>query len=216
MGRTRILTEGQSYTFRSYFELPYEADEILAELGYGLTLGKLELPHTQQSFERLPALRQQIEDVLPWVSLSSETARREVLVAPLLLEVVRTCRCQLKIEYPLTVSDWLKGSLDYLLRAESSLTVIEAKRDDLSRGFTQLAAALIALAEVEDREIFYGAVTIGEAWRFGKLDKRDRNIAQDLNLYKIPDELEQLLSISVGIVSAGKSHPNPPLPMPNP
>ena len=30
----KILQEGQSYTFPSYFEMPYEADEILAEFGY--------------------------------------------------------------------------------------------------------------------------------------------------------------------------------------
>jgi hypothetical protein len=36
MSKIKILQEGQSYTFRSYFELPYEADEILAELSYSL------------------------------------------------------------------------------------------------------------------------------------------------------------------------------------
>ena len=50
----------------------------------------------------------------------------------------------------------------------------------------------------------YGAVTIGEAWRFGKLDRCDRKISQDLNLYKVPDELEQLLSILVGIVKGNE------------
>ena len=40
----KILQEGQSYTFRSYFEMPYEADEILAEFGYTLTRYRLPLP----------------------------------------------------------------------------------------------------------------------------------------------------------------------------
>ena len=31
MTRRQILQEDQSYTFPSYFEMPYEADEILAE-----------------------------------------------------------------------------------------------------------------------------------------------------------------------------------------
>ena len=203
MSNTKILQSGQSYSFRNYFELPYEADEVLAEFGYTLNLSKLSLPQIQRPFERLPAIRQQIDEVLPFVSLSSEIARREVLVAPILLEVVRLCRCQLKIEYPLMVNEWLKGNLDYLLRAQSSLTVIEAKRDDLSRGFTQLAVELIALAEVEEQDVFYGAVTIGEAWRFGRLDKSHRQIAQDLNLYKVPDELEILMSILVAIVEGG-------------
>ena len=36
MAKIKILQEGQSYTFRSYFELPYEADDILAEFNYSL------------------------------------------------------------------------------------------------------------------------------------------------------------------------------------
>jgi hypothetical protein len=100
------------------------------------------------------------------------------------------------------VNDWLKGNLDYLLRSQTSLTVIEAKRDDLTRGFTQLAVELIALAEVEAQDILYGAVTIGEAWRFGKLDKTQALITQDLGLYKVPDELETLMAILVGILES--------------
>ncbi|MEO0738751.1 MAG: hypothetical protein AAFZ35_18305 [Cyanobacteria bacterium J06649_12] len=200
MGRSKILQAGKSYSFRQYFEMPYEPDEILAEFGYELTLEKLTLPKVSQTLERLPALRQQMEDVLPFVSLSSEMARREVLVSPVLMEVVRLCHCQLRIEYPLVVNDWLKGSLDYLLRSQASVAVVEAKRDDLSRGFTQLAIELIALAETDERDIVYGAVTIGEAWRFGKLNRLNRNISQDLTLYKVPDELEQVLATLVGIM----------------
>ncbi|GAA6621439.1 hypothetical protein [Scytonema sp. NUACC26] len=32
MSKPKILQEGTSYTFRSYFELPYETEDILAEL----------------------------------------------------------------------------------------------------------------------------------------------------------------------------------------
>ncbi|MEM9218604.1 MAG: hypothetical protein AAGD25_30215 [Cyanobacteria bacterium P01_F01_bin.150] len=200
MTRQKILKDGQSYSFRQYFDMPYDSDDILSELGYDLIVEKLTLPQSSQSFERLLAIQQQMEDVLPLISLSSEMARREVLVAPVLIEVVRICRCQLKIEYPLAVSDRLKGTLDYLLRASSSFAVVEAKRDDLSRGFTQLAVELIALAEAEDQDVVYGAITIGEAWRFGRLDNAKRQISQDLTLYKAPDELEQLLQILVGIM----------------
>jgi hypothetical protein len=38
-----------------------------------------------------------------------------------------------------------------------------------ARGFTQLAAELIAISEVEEGDVFYGAVTIGDVWRFGRL-----------------------------------------------
>ena len=74
------------------------------------------------------------------------------------MDVVAYCHCQLRIEYPLNVNNWLKGNLDYLLRAANSLLVIEAMNDDLTRGFTQLAVEMIALAEVEEQDVFYGAV----------------------------------------------------------
>ncbi|MEO0532901.1 MAG: hypothetical protein AAF215_03440 [Cyanobacteria bacterium P01_A01_bin.123] len=36
MPRSTILQPDQSYTFRSYYEMPYEPEDILAELGYRL------------------------------------------------------------------------------------------------------------------------------------------------------------------------------------
>lgn len=48
MPKIKILHEDQSYTFRSYFDLPYEADEILAELNYSLVKSRLSLPKTKK------------------------------------------------------------------------------------------------------------------------------------------------------------------------
>lgn len=201
MGQTKILQEGQSYSFRSYFEMPYETDDILAEFGYSFATTRLQLPKSNRRSDRLPYLRQQIEDVLPLVRLSSETARRETLVAPVLLEVARFCQCQIRIEYPLTVNNWLKGNLDYLLRLANSLLVVEAKNDDLTRGFTQLAVELIALSQAENKDVLYGAVTIGDAWRFGRLNAGERSIMQDIALFRVPDDLDSLMSVLVGIVN---------------
>ena len=200
MSKIKILQEDQSYTFRSYFELPYEADEIIAELGYSLIKQDLSLPKNNEKILEFVAVKEKIKTLLPFVNLSNETARRETLVSPLLLEIVCHCHCQLRIEYPLRVNNWLKGTVDYLLRSNHNLLVIEAKNDDLTRGFTQLCAELIALAEIEDDNIFYGAVTMGDVWRFGKLDKIEKQIIQDLNLFKIPDDLENLAQILVGIL----------------
>ncbi len=44
MSRLNILEKGKSYTFGSYFEMPYEIDEILAEFGIGFRAQKLALP----------------------------------------------------------------------------------------------------------------------------------------------------------------------------
>lgn len=100
----------------------------------------------------------------------------------------------------LNVGNWLKGNLDYLMQSDRELIVIEAKNDDMTRGFTQLAVELIAMSHVEDKNIIYGAVTMGDVWRFGKLDRTQQTIFQDLNLFKVPDDLEDLVKIIVGIL----------------
>ncbi len=206
MSKPKILQEGQSYTFRSYFEFPYETEDILAELGYSFSRMRMTLPSSQRIPQRLPELRQQIEELLPLVTLSSETARREIMVAPVLSELARFCKCQMRLEYPLQVSSQLKGNLDYLLRnintdeKSKNFLVIEAKNDDLSRGFTQLSAELIALAIAEEQDILYGAVTVGDTWRFGLLEQQPLHITQDITLYRVPDDLDVLMQILIGII----------------
>ena len=199
--KIKILQEDQSYTFSSYFDLPYETDDILREFDYSFIKTELSLPQTDQPIDELLLVKEKMRKVLPLISLSSETARRETLVAPILLEIIAICNCQLKIEYPLRVSDRLKGTLDYLLQFRHDLLVIEAKKDDLTKGFTQLAVELIALSEVTEQDIFYGAVTIGNLWQFGKLDQVEKTIYQDLNLFKIPDDLLDLGKVLLGILA---------------
>lgn len=111
MLQIKILQENQSYTFSSYFDLPYETDDILREFDYSFIKTELYLPRTDKSIDELLLVKEKIIKILPLISLSSETARRETLVAPILLEVIAICNCQLKIEYPLRVSDRLKGTL---------------------------------------------------------------------------------------------------------
>lgn len=200
MTKQKILEEGREYTFRSYFELPYETDQILAEFDYSLIVGNLSLPHTSRELGDIPSLKQRITETLPFVSLSSETARRESLVSPVLLDLVRYCQCQLRFEYTLNVNSWLKGNLDYLVKSDRELLIIEAKNDDMTRGFTQLAVQLIAMSHVEDQNIFYGAVTMGEVWRFGKLDRNRQTIFRDIHLFQVPEDLDDLLKIMVGII----------------
>ncbi|KAM3092774.1 hypothetical protein ACKFKG_21405 [Phormidesmis sp. 146-35] len=204
MSKIPILQPDQSYTFRSYFEMPFEPDDILAEFGFSLVRASLMLPQFVAGLDRLQDLKLRIEESLPLVRLTSEAARRELLIAPILIDVIHYTRAQLRIEYPLNVTEQLKGTLDYYLQAAQKLLVIEAKNADLTRGFTQLAVELIALDRWTDSEqsVFYGAVSTGDIWQFGSLDRASKQIHQDLNLYRVPADLEALLRILVGILSA--------------
>jgi hypothetical protein len=201
MTRLKILQENTNYSFRSYFELPNDPDEILAEFGYTLKQARLKLPQTSRLLDGLQELQQNLEAILPYVQLTSETAKREILVAPILTRVAIICQQVLRIEYSLKVNNLLQGNLDYLIRSSHSLIVIEAKRDDLTRGFTQLATEMIALAMTEEPPtVIYGAVTIGNLWIFGLLDSETFSITQDITSYVIPDDLEPLIKILVGIL----------------
>jgi len=201
MSGMKILQADGNYSFRSYFELPNDTDEILAEFDYAFRQERLQLPRTVRQMQGLPELQQQIEESLPFVRLTSEAAKREILIAPILIRTAVICQQILRIEYPLKVSNLLQGNLDYLLRSHHSLVVVEAKRDDLTRGFTQLAVEMIALSLVEDApEVLYGAVTIGNLWIFGILNTSSRTVTQDIGSYKVPDDLAELMHILVGIL----------------
>jgi hypothetical protein len=81
--------------------------------------------------------------------------------------------------------------------------VVEAKQSDLTHGFVQLAAEMIALDQWTDlpMPILYGAVTTGESWVFGAFDRRARSVTEDLKIYRVPEDLEQLVSILAGILT---------------
>jgi hypothetical protein len=68
-----------------------------------------------------------------------------MLIAPLMEDLIHYTRAQLRIEYALKVNERLQGELDYLLRTKTNLLVVEAKQEDLTNGFTQMAVQLIAL-----------------------------------------------------------------------
>lgn len=199
-----ILKPGQSYTFSNYFDLPFQQEDILAEFGYSLERSRLSLPRTTQELDRLTSLKERIEESLPYISITSEAARREFLIAPVLVDLVHYTHCKIAPEYPLVVSDQLKGSLDYYLYKENSLLVIEAKKADLDRGFTQLSVELIALHDWTDSDspTLAGVVSTGNIWQFGVLYRDQRQIVQDLSLYRVPEDLEDLQRILVELLSS--------------
>ncbi|NMG08036.1 hypothetical protein [Brasilonema sp. UFV-L1] len=202
MNRPRILQPGQSYTFSKYFDLPFTPEDILAELGCSYDRDRLQLPKAECDFNRIEEVRVLIERNLKYVKLLSEDARKQAIIAPILLEVCDLAETQLNIEYPVSINQQLKGSFDYYISKGKELLVIEAKQADLSRGFTQLSVELIALDQWIDSKtlILYGAVTTGEDWRFGIYKRQEKKIIEDLKLYRVPEEIRELLNILVGIV----------------
>ncbi len=162
------------------------------------------LPHRDLDAKRLAEIKGYMIRDLPNVSMTSETARREFMIAPLLWEAALDTHAKINVEFPLEVDDRLKGTLDYLLRARHRMLVVEAKNADLQRGFTQLAVELVALdrwSEDSPEARLYGAVSGGDVWRFGYLDRAEKRVTHDLNSYTVPKELEEVVRILAGILT---------------
>lgn len=201
--RPAQLIDQQVSTFTDYFKLNFEIEDVAAYFGYTFVSKNITLPHTTQPIPWAAELYERIQTSLPYISMTSETARREFLIAPVLLDLARYTQTKVRVEFPLDVSDHLKGTLDYFIQARHHLLVIEAKNADLQRGFTQLAAEMIALDHWVETptSILYGAVSIGNVWQFGLLNRETHQLTQDLNLYRVPADLTDLLQILIAIVT---------------
>ena len=198
-----ILQKDKSYTFSDYFHLAYPTKDIVAEFGYVYDLRKIPLPHGDLT-DTLHKLKATFYKKLPRISLTSEAAKREVLVAPILLELMEYIEVNLDIEYPVYVNEWLKGDDDYLLQSTQEFVVVEAKNADLEKGFSQLAVELIAMEQYLEeyhQPILYGAVTVGNIWQFGSLEREHKRISKDIDTFRIPLDVDELFNILIGILT---------------
>jgi hypothetical protein len=66
----------------------------------------------------------------------------------------------------------------------------------------QLAIELIALDQwiESDQPILHGAISTGNIWQFGKFDRQSRIITQDIDLYRVPADLSDLLRVLINIL----------------
>jgi hypothetical protein len=98
---------------------------------------------------------------------------------------------------------WTRNQSPEALRTKTNLLVVEAKQEDLTNGFTQMAVQLIALDQwkkstlVEEQPELVGAVSTGTIWQFGVLHRQQKLVTQELTLYRVPTDLEPLMRILV-------------------
>ena len=93
-------------------------------------------------------------------------------------------------------SDYFK--LNYYL--EDILThfgyIFELKSITLPQSEHQLE-----ITESTASNYLYGAVSMGRIWQFAVLDRAHKKVIQDLELYRVPGDLEVLMSILVAILT---------------
>ncbi len=201
----KVLNPNESYTFSRYFDLPYTPEDILADLGCTLErTDRADLPYSNLDLPWIIDFATSMSRRLQRVNTTTEQARREALIFPLIDQICDRLNYSINIEYAITVSNWLKGSLDYYIPSPHSLLVIEAKQSDLTKGFTQLAVEMIALDRwiESDNPVLYGAVSTGEIWRFGSYDRTSHHIVEYLPLHPVPQSLEFVTRTIVGILNS--------------
>ncbi|WP_445240156.1 hypothetical protein [Microcoleus vaginatus] len=134
------------------------------------------------------SLRQDtLRETMPWaIAVSSEKARAEGIINPVLLEVKRQLQGQISIfsgeEFNGEPEAELPGYIDFLLsRSPEQLFIkapavilVSAKKEDLKPALGQCLAEMVAAQRFNRQKqqpisTIYGTVTSGTVWRFLKL-----------------------------------------------
>ena len=157
-----------------------------------------------------PEFQARLDIMVPLaLTTSTEKARSEFIIAPVLLELWllknREIGLLSGVEFTIDEAQGLNGICDYIITRSPEqlfvkapvLMVAEAKNEDMKRGYAQCGAEMIAAQRFNEREgtpmeHIYGVVTIGELWRFMELE--GATIRLDSRSYHI-ERLPKIMAI---------------------
>jgi hypothetical protein len=190
------------------------------------TIGQFDLNLIESAFcEALPPVSPKseflniFEQYLPLAQKAkSEKAKSELLVSPILVELLRLADNQIQLfsgeEFNVDRELGLNGFCDFLLSKSTISSIIqapimmlvEAKKGELDVGLGQCAAEMVAARIFNANEdkpipVIYGCVTSGKLWQFLKLENNDLTL--DLNEYQVTP-VERILGILKWMVSDRK------------
>jgi hypothetical protein len=184
---------------------------------------QLRIAESEEYFAAIPAvavsdfLTQMLAENLPLaVAISTEKARSELIIAPVLLEARRQVQRRVSlfsgVDFTVDPSQGLNGTCDYLLSLSPEqltievpvVTVVEAKNDNLKSGLGQCMAEMVAARLFNQQRghalpRIYGVVTTGSLWRFLRLE--GDVVSLDLREYPI-SELGRVVGILVSMLRA--------------
>lgn len=97
-----IFKPDKRYSFSDYFYMNHPTAEIIAQLGYHLDFEEiqLELAPTVEP-NTVEKLKNFYYRLLPKITINSEIAKRELMIAPLIYEVILNLDAKLNVEYPI-------------------------------------------------------------------------------------------------------------------
>jgi len=181
----------------------------------------ISLIETQGVFEKIEPveisqiLKDILEEHVPLaVSINTEKARSELIIANILVEVRRRFKHKISlfsgVEFNVDKEKDLNGFCDFIIsHSPEQLTlnspviaIVEAKNENMVGGLGQCIAEMVAATIFNRREKYsvekmYGAVTSGTAWQFLRLTGNDAEI--DLKEYFIdnPGKIIGILSAMI-------------------
>lgn len=165
-----------------------------------------------------PLLQEILKETLPWaIAVSSEKARSEGILNPVLLEVKRQLKGQISVfsgeEFNVEPEAELSGYCDFLLSRSPeqlfikapAVVIVEAKKEDLKPALGQCLAEMVAAQRFNRQKqqsipVIYGAVSSGTVWRFLKLE--DQTVTIELTDYPLPP-VDQIIGILVWMLQEG-------------
>ena len=152
------------------------------------------------------------------VAISTEKARSEMIISPILLEIRRKFNYQISlfsgVDFTVDSQRGLNGFCDFILSLSSEqllvrspvIVLVESKNENLRFGLAQCIAEMVAAQLFNERggnkiKAIYGAVTIGTIWQFLQLEGNVVSI--DLSEYYIKD-VKKILGILYSAIAQSK------------
>ena len=147
---------------------------------------------------------------------NSEKARSEMIISPILIDLRRQLKEKINlfsgIEFDVDSERGLNGICDFIISNSSEIlfvsapiiTLVEAKKENITAGLGQCVAEMLAARIFNERagnevSTVYGVVTTGSIWKFMKLD--ESIISIDLTEYYLKDVNKILGILAMGLVS---------------
>jgi hypothetical protein len=163
---------------------------------FGLQIERIKLFDNISPIEISDWLKETLQ-ISGHISLLSEKAKSELIVTPVLLELLKRNNYQVSlfsgVELNVDEKMGLNGECDFIIVAKPNaydiespiISMVEAKDDDISLGIPQCIAQMVAALQYNQSEgkpidTIFGCVTTGSDWQFLKLCNNTVFINSDL------------------------------------
>lgn len=166
-----------------------------------------------------PALIELLESYSPLaLGVGTEKSRSEFIIAPILAHARKIAESRFSlfsgVNFSVAPERGLTGFCDFILSRSIQqqfvtapvIAIVEAKNENVSTGFGQCVAEMVAAQIFNEREgnqqveTVYGSVTTGTNWRF--LQLKDSEVILDTREYYL-EGLDKILGILVYLATKG-------------